>query len=426
MPRRSRCRAVQESKHSGLASGKPSQALYGQGHKNREVDALFEDSVRPVPQKDVDYRALPIAPTPEEYFLLSRIDGNVTVGALCTISGLSREATLKALDRLRQAGLIRVPGAFGEVPAHASATQPPSQQAESSAPTAQQEHASAPSSTYEGWPASFEDYEYDPEVLHESGVELGEEERKDLLFRHAFHKEVDYYTYLGVAPTADRKEVRDVYFKLSKKYHPDLYYNKGMGSYQKRVEDIFQTLNKANQILSHKKKRQDYDQELASRRPEMEQPSSSAMVGEQMSQPNASTHHAASVVAPEMDERKREVALAALLKRAEKYEAITQYVEAAAEYKKAFELKPDAAVALRGANLLMRSGEEHLDGAIELATLAAQHEPDNAKPFLLLGDAHEERGDYARARQCYERARQIEPSNRIIERRLKYLEVASK
>lgn len=394
---------------------------------------------------------MPLAPTPEEYFLLSRIDGNVTVGALCTISGLSREATMKALDRLRQAGLIRVPGAFGEVPAQpavaaSSAPATPSASAtgaatssasaqKADAPTASVPSSSSSSSSsasYKGWPAPFSRYDYELASLQEEGVDLDEADRKDLLFRHAFHKEVDYYTYLGVERTASRKEIRDAYFKLSKRYHPDLYYNKGMGSYQKRVEDIFQTLNKANQILSHKKKRQDYDNELATREGSMEQPSSSAMVGEQVSHPAAasssSSEHRASpqVVVPEMDERKREVALAALLKRAEKYEAISHYVEAAAEYRKAFELKPDAAVALRGANLLMRGGEEHLGEAIELATLAAQAEPDNAKPLLLLGDAHEERGDYAQARQYYEKARAIEPSNRIIERRLKYLEVASK
>ena len=70
---------------------------------------MLDDNLRPIPQTNVDYTSLPINPTPEEYFLLSRINGNVTVGEICQISGLSIEATHKALARLQEAGLIKIP-----------------------------------------------------------------------------------------------------------------------------------------------------------------------------------------------------------------------------------------------------------------------------------------------------------------------------
>ncbi len=396
-----------------------------------EGTALFDDNLRPVPQKNVDYKSLPLAPTPEEYFLLSRIDGNVTVASLCSISGLSRDATMKALSRLQQAGLITMPGSFGEVSLDGSAPPSPPPQARSkSVIPATQASESATSATpasssqaseYSLWPVAPEAFDYPADVLAEN-VELEEAERRDIVYRHAHVDQLDYYTFIGVTRDAKRKDIRDAYFTLSKKYHPDLFFEKELGSYRGRVEAIFQVLNKANQILSHKKKRQEYDASLPT------QGAASPSVGGQERVAHASP--SPSMVRPgasaPVDARQQEVTFAALLKRAEKYESAGRYADAAAEYQKAFEVKADAAVALRGANLLMRSGEEHLQGAIDLARLAANHEPGNSKPLLLLGDAYEELGNYEQAKQHYLRAQRIDPESKIIARRLKYLEVASR
>lgn len=58
----------------------------------------------------VDYRELPESPTPEEFFLLSRVRGQVSVEQLCSASGLGREKTMMAIDRLVHFGLLEVVG----------------------------------------------------------------------------------------------------------------------------------------------------------------------------------------------------------------------------------------------------------------------------------------------------------------------------
>jgi curved DNA-binding protein CbpA len=70
---------------------------------------LFDDNIAPIPKPDVDFGSLSAQPTPEQYFLLSRINGELTVAELCRISGLDREQTLAELEQLVNYGLIEIP-----------------------------------------------------------------------------------------------------------------------------------------------------------------------------------------------------------------------------------------------------------------------------------------------------------------------------
>lgn len=64
----------------------------------------------------------------------------------------------------------------------------------------------------------------------------------------------DYYETLGVPRTAEAEEIRKVYRKLARKFHPDL--NPG----DKSAEERFRNVQEAYDVLSDSKKRQMYDQ----------------------------------------------------------------------------------------------------------------------------------------------------------------------
>jgi len=64
----------------------------------------------------------------------------------------------------------------------------------------------------------------------------------------------DYYEILGVAPTAEKKNIQQTFRKLARKYHPDL--NPG----NKEAEEKFKTYNEAYQVLSDVDQRKKYDQ----------------------------------------------------------------------------------------------------------------------------------------------------------------------
>lgn len=63
----------------------------------------------------------------------------------------------------------------------------------------------------------------------------------------------DYYKVLGVAPTADEKEIKAAYRKLARKYHPDV-------SKEAGAEDKFKEASEAYEALSDPEKRAEYDE----------------------------------------------------------------------------------------------------------------------------------------------------------------------
>lgn len=63
----------------------------------------------------------------------------------------------------------------------------------------------------------------------------------------------DYYEVLGVDKSADEQQIKKAYWKLAKKYHPDV--NPG----DKAAEESFKEANEAYEVLSDKEKRQRYD-----------------------------------------------------------------------------------------------------------------------------------------------------------------------
>ena len=59
----------------------------------------------------------------------------------------------------------------------------------------------------------------------------------------------DYYEILGVSKNASQKEIKEAFYKLAHKYHPD----KGGEA------DKFKEINEAYQVLSNPEKRAQYD-----------------------------------------------------------------------------------------------------------------------------------------------------------------------
>lgn len=64
---------------------------------------------------------------------------------------------------------------------------------------------------------------------------------------------IDYYKILGIDKSANEAEIKKVYRKLARKYHPDLNPN------DETAKVKFQELNEANEVLSDPEKRKKYD-----------------------------------------------------------------------------------------------------------------------------------------------------------------------
>lgn len=142
--------------------------------------------------------------SPEEGFLITRIDGATPWGVLRTIGGLAPEQADRCLEAWLAAGLVEVGGARPRAARAAGDVDP--------------------------------------------GLDLSLElQRRVLEFEKLLSK--PYHEILGVPRDADERAIKRAYFKLSKIFHPDRYFGKRTGAFGERLDRIFKRVALAYELL---------------------------------------------------------------------------------------------------------------------------------------------------------------------------------
>jgi hypothetical protein len=160
----------------------------------------------------------------EEGFVLSRIDGRTSVADICLLVPFDPELTVTILKRLFALGAIDIPGAI-----------PP--------PT---KPLAAP----------------DGVGLDLTGIDLTLEQAQRIDAVFAALETRSAFELLEVQRGADKKEIKRAYFKLSKEFHPDRYFNKNVGPYKERLSRIFQAIKAAFELLNDDTRRAAYQETL--------------------------------------------------------------------------------------------------------------------------------------------------------------------
>jgi len=171
------------------------------------------------------YQYLPL--TPQEAYLLSRIDGALDLDSLLKIGGASRGATAKTLYALFSCGIVewRKAGA------------------------ASAEHTGG----FEGLNVVVD--------AQASGGAPGHSE----LVKNTYRR-IDWLTHyelLGVSATATTEEVERAYFERSRLFHPDLRHREDLKGLQKELTAVFDRLKLANEVLTDPARRREYDETQA-------------------------------------------------------------------------------------------------------------------------------------------------------------------
>jgi hypothetical protein len=183
---------------------------------------------------------------PDEYFVLSRIDGSQSLRDVLLATGLPVERGVAIVSRLRSIGALLLPG---ETIAPPPAAVPPRATALGSRPDV------VPRTS--GIATSYDLTDPTPEeraALAED-VELPEPVRRKLLAMARLAVTQDLHALLGVPRGADAKTLKRAYFTLSKEVHPDRYYGKRLGSFAERLTAVFEATSRANAILNGDKAR---------------------------------------------------------------------------------------------------------------------------------------------------------------------------
>jgi tetratricopeptide (TPR) repeat protein len=161
--------------------------------------------------------------SPAEGFLLSRIDGVTPWRVLREIGGLTPEEVDLCLESWIAQGLL-------EYTTPAPTATPSAPQIDSARPKAPRCR------------------EIDTESLDESLALDVETQRRILEYELKLGD--SYHELLGVDRAADAKAVKRAYFELSKEFHPDRYFRKEIGAYEKRLHRIFKGILEAYELLS--------------------------------------------------------------------------------------------------------------------------------------------------------------------------------
>lgn len=169
--------------------------------------------------------------TPEEGFLLSRLDRAQPLGQVLAAAGMAEPRALQVLLTLVHKGAVLLPG-DPEPEGRGSDDSP------------------------------WGDFIFNPADLNEP-VELDLEKKKQILFLSAQLSKLSHYRLLGVSPLATPGEVRKAFLERSKQFHPDNFFRKNLGSYAARLGTLFQRLKVAADTLMDPEERRRYDRESA-------------------------------------------------------------------------------------------------------------------------------------------------------------------
>ncbi|MFU8805272.1 MAG: DnaJ domain-containing protein, partial [Bradymonadaceae bacterium] len=305
-----------------------------------------------------------------------------------SLCGLGREKTAQVIQRLWEVGLIELPG-MDRGAAENSAGPLPNGRADASS-------KAAPSLAMQ-LPVPIEDFDYDENLLAQT-VELEDDFKRELLCVYSQLGDMSHYAFFGIPPEASRKEIRNAYYGLSKRYHPDLYFRRLLGDYGPMIEKVFQRATKAYKILSNPKKRTEYDASLSRGRTSHDTPIGASTLASQRSESREEI----------VSDRKREMAYTMLVQRGDDRLDQGDFTGAIDQFRKALSVKRDAALAIRVARTLFDDGER-LDDALTFARVALKIDPKIIDAFQILGEIYEVKNSPDEAIFHYERALKLDP-----------------
>jgi hypothetical protein len=171
------------------------------------------------------YQYLPL--TPQEAYLLSRIDGILEVDSLLKIAGASRLATAKILYGLVSCGIVEW----------------------------KQDGAQRPASGRGGFHGLNVEVSAEPSDRSPGHAELVKNTYRRIDW-------LSHYELLGVPRDAPPDKVSEAYFERSRLFHPDLRHREDLAKFEKELSAVFERMKNAYETLSDADKRALYDQSL--------------------------------------------------------------------------------------------------------------------------------------------------------------------
>jgi len=302
---------------------------------------------------------------PAEGFLLSRLEKPMVLKDLIAVSGLGEAETLRIIYSLCLAGLVKRER-WQSVIRDSQPSPPPAPQPEPEKETARREQSEA-----------------DPEDLEK--------------FLGRVRNAQTYYDVLGVAANEPSQNMKNVYYQLARRYHPDRF-RKANPSLLARVESAFARVTQAYETLRDDNLRATYNAKLTARK-------KADRLGE--SAPKAATPSARPESVAKGSAERAEVQFKegfAALELGQKKAAMGLFAAAAKAVPNEARYRAFYGHLLAGDQSTRRAAEAELQAAVKL-------DPANAEYRVMLAELYRDLGLKLRAKGEAERAVAADPNN---------------
>jgi len=306
---------------------------------------------------------------PPEVFLLSRLDRPMPLRDLVALSGHGEAQTLRLIYSLALAGLM------------------------------QREH----------WQGVFGDQQPRPiEKPAPPPTPVEEEPEEEPLDVETFLERVrtaqTYYDVLGVSGEASAQSLKDLYYQLARRYHPDRF-RKAEPALVKKIESAFARITQAYDTLRDDRLRATYDAKIQARRKAERLAQSAPKATTRATQPEqVAGATEPSISAAERAEAQFKEGFAAL-ELGQRKVALGLFASAASAVPKEPRYRAFYGQMLAGNEATRRAAETELLAAVKL-------DPQNAEYRVMLAALYRDLGLKLRAKGEAERAVAADPNNR--------------
>ena len=338
--------------------------------------------------------------SPEDGFVLSRVDGVASAWEIVQMIPLPAERTQMSLLGLLSTAVIQYEEARRPRAAAPAATAaPPSAPPRPAPPAAAASPTPTPSPPPVAAPAPLPPAPPAAPAPPTPEDEKAAERRREIQEAWEGLKTRDHFEVLGLSRSVGETEVKEAYFRLAKRFHPDVHHRASLGDMREKLEAVFIRLGQAYEELRDPRKRADYEERLG-RRPRFDAPA-------------AGSHAAAPApeAPPDPEEEARlaeeSIRKAAKLVELEKYWEAIQLLEPALGVVK-------GKARLRGQLLLARSKVKNpkwVKEAEEVLLITTRESPQAVDAWALLASIYAERGLKARAISTWRRVLELKPDH---------------
>jgi tetratricopeptide (TPR) repeat protein len=244
-----------------------------------------------------------------------------------------------------------------------------------------------------------------------------EERRREILEAWEGLKDRNHFEVLGLSRQVGEAEVKEAYFQLAKRFHPDVHHSASLADLRDKLEAVFIRLGQAYDTLRDPKRRGEYEERLGRFKPRAAQIPAAADAPAAAPEPKAARD-------PEEEKHLAEEALHKAAKLLEHAKTLEQEKPDEPEHQRltydAIQLLEPVLETLAGksrlrAQLLLARGysknRKWAKRAEELLLGAGRENPQSAEPWALLGAIYAGSGLRARALSMYRKALELKPDH---------------